>query len=147
MGHRFYEDLHAYRDHRGTLVVVCVLAMVVQLARIGVIWMLVQALSLPVNIGTVLITGPVVFAALVLPVSLNGIGVREAVFVYFLRDQATTPEAVALGFAFFAVGTATALVGAGVLGVRFARYGARGIARHRAIDPPVADIDRDTALP
>ncbi len=130
--------------------VVCVLAMVVQIARIGVIWMLVQALDLPVDVGTVLITGPVVFAALVLPVSLNGIGVREAVFVYFLRDQATTSEAVALGFAFFAVGTATALVGALVLVVRFVRYGVRGVRPHTKIDEPSDGPElgnRDTALP
>ena len=140
-GQRFYEALHAYRDHRRTLVAVCGLAMIVQIARIGVIWMLVQALDLPVNVGVVLVTGPVVFAALVLPVSLNGIGVREAVFVYFLRDQVSTSEAVALGFAFFAVGTATALVGAVVLGVRFVRYGARGVRRRTEIEPP-AEHDR-----
>lgn len=150
VGQRFYEALHSYREHRGTLVVVCVLAMVVQIARIGVIWMLVQALDLPVDVGTVLITGPVVFAALVLPVSLNGIGVREAVFVYFLRDQTTTSEAVALGFAFFAVGTATALVGALVLVVRFVRYGVRGVRPHTKIDEPSDGPElgnRDTALP
>jgi uncharacterized protein (TIRG00374 family) len=142
-GQRFYEALHTYRDHRRTLIAVCGLAMIVQIARIGVIWMLVQALDLPVNVGVVLVTGPVVFAALVLPVSLNGIGVREAVFVYFLRDQVNTSEAVALGFAFFAVGTATALVGALVLAVRFVRYGARGVRRRTEIEPPSEPADRD----
>ena len=141
-GQRFYEALHSYRDHRGTLVAVCGLAMVVQVARIGVIWMLVQALELPVSVGVVLVTGPVVFAALVLPVSLNGIGVREAVFVYFLRDQVPSSEAIALGFAFFAVGTATALVGALVLLVRFVRYGARGVARRTQIEPPSGPVDQ-----
>ena len=141
-GHRFYEALHSYRDHRGTLVAVCALAMVVQVARIGVIWMLVQALELPVSVGVVLVTGPVVFAALVLPVSLNGIGVREAVFVSFLRDQVPSSEAIALGFAFFAVGTATALVGALVLLVRFVRYGARGVARRTQIEPAADPLDQ-----
>ena len=83
-----------------------------------------------------------VFAALVLPVSLNGIGVREAVFVYFLRDQVPSSEAIALGFAFFAVGTATALVGALVLLVRFVRYGARGVARRTQIEPPSGPVDQ-----
>ncbi len=147
MGERFYDALHSYRDHRGTLVVVCGLAMVVQIARIGVIWMLVQALDLPVNVGVVLVTGPVVFAFLVLPVSLNGIGVREAVFVYFLRDQVSTSEAVALGFAFFAVGTATALVGALVLVARFVRYGVRGVRPHTEIDKAGDDPDIPTATP
>ena len=58
-------------------------------------------------------------------------------------------EAIALGFAFFAVGTATALVGALVLLVRFVRYGARGVARRTQIEPPDPvdqpdESDRDT---
>ena len=61
--------------------------------------------------------------------SLNGIGVREAVFVYFLRDSTTRRQAFALGVAFFAVGAATALVGALILGLRFVRYGAERCVR------------------
>ena len=60
-------------------------------ARVGVIWMLVRALGLDVPDSVLLLAGPVVFAALALPVSLNGIGVREAVFVYFLHGHADPP--------------------------------------------------------
>jgi uncharacterized membrane protein YbhN (UPF0104 family) len=98
--------------------------------RIVMIWMLARALHLPVPMSTAFVTGPVLFAALILPVSLNGIGVREAVFVYFLRDSTTTAQAVALGVAFLVVGSATALVGALVLAVRFLRHGA-GVLRPR----------------
>ena len=139
VGRRFYDALHAYRDHRGTLVAVGLLALAVQLARVGVIWMLVRALGLDVPDSVVLLAGPVVFAALALPVSLNGIGVREAVFVYFLHGHAGRSEAIALGLAFFAVGTLTALGGAAVLVVRFVRYGV-GAVRPRAEigEPPTA---------
>ncbi len=138
-GRRFYDALHAYRDHRGTLVAVGLLALAVQLARVGVIWMLVRALSLDVPDSVVLLAGPIVFAALALPVSLNGIGVREAVFVYFLHGHAGRSEAIALGLAFFAVGTLTALGGAAILVVRFVRYGV-GAVRPRAEigEPPTA---------
>lgn len=141
-GHRFYEALHAYRAHRGTLVAVGLLALVVQAARVGVIWMLVRALGLHVPDGVVLLAGPVVFAALALPVSLNGIGVREAVFVYFLHGHAGRPEAIALGLAFFAVGTLTALGGAAVLLVRFVRHGAGAVRPRTEIpDPPTVKGD------
>jgi len=123
VGQRFYDALHAYREHRATLIAVGLLALVVQILRVGVIWMLVRALNLDVPDSVVLLAGPVVFAALALPVSLNGIGVREAVFVYFLHGHAGRPQAIALGLAFFAVGTLTALGGAAVLVVRFVRYG------------------------
>ena len=78
-GGRFYEALHTYRGHRRTLALVGTLALVVQLARVGVIWLLTRALSLDVPDSVILLTGPVVFASLALPVSLNGIGVREGV--------------------------------------------------------------------
>ena len=48
---------------------------------------------------------------------------REGVFVYFLHGYAARPQAVALGLAFYAVGTITALGGAAVLIVRFIRHG------------------------
>jgi hypothetical protein len=142
VGQRFYDALHAYRDHRATLVVVGLLALGVQLARVGVIWMLVRALHLDVPDSVVLLAGPVVFAALALPVSLNGIGVREAVFVYFLHGHSGRPEAIALGLAFFAVGTLTALVGAAVLVVRFVRYGVGAVRpRTEIAEPPTAKGD------
>jgi hypothetical protein len=104
--------------------------------------MLAQALGLHVPDSVVLLAGPVVFAALALPVSLNGIGVREAVFVYFLHGHATRPEAIALGLAFFAVGTLTALGGAAVLVVRFVRYGVGAVRPRTEIgEPPGAKGD------
>jgi glycosyltransferase 2 family protein len=137
---RFYAALHAYRTHRRTLAVVGLLALAVQAARVGVIWMLVRALGLDVPNSVILLAGPIVFAALALPVSLNGIGVREAVFVYFLHGHTSKPQAVALGLAFFAVGTLTALVGAGILVVRFVRYGIDSIRPRTEIgEPPRAD--------
>jgi glycosyltransferase 2 family protein len=142
VGGRFYEALHAYRAHRGTLVAVGLLALLVQAARVGVIWMLARALGLDVPDSVLLLAGPVVFAALALPVSLNGIGVREAVFVYFLHGHATRPEAIALGLAFFAVGTVTALGGAAVLVVRFIRYGFGAVRPRTGIgEPPGAKGD------
>ena len=135
-GERFYDALHSYRMHRGTLAAVFVLALLVQALRIGVILLLVEALGLGdvVPTSAVVATAPVLFAALILPVSLNGIGVREAVFVAFLSDWTTSAQAIALGVLFFAVGAATALVGALLLLVRFVRYGVAAVRPRRRIE-------------
>jgi glycosyltransferase 2 family protein len=133
-GERFYHALHAYREHTAALAAVCALALVVQAARVGTIWMLVKALSLDVPAAEIYATGPVLFAALILPVSLNGIGVREAVFVSFLRDSTTPEEAIALGVLFFAVGTATALGGSLILALRWLRYGVSAVRPRTQID-------------
>ena len=146
-GERFYDALHTYRGHKGTLALVGVLALVVQLARVGVIWLLTRALGLDVPDSVILLTGPVVFAALVLPVSLNGIGVREGVFVYFLHGYAARPQAVALGLAFYAVGTITALGGAAVLAVRFARHGIGAVRPRTQIGGSGPEPDLTAAPP
>ena len=112
-----------------------------QLARVGVIWLLTRALSLDVPDSVILLTGPVVFASLALPVSLNGIGVREGVFVYFLHGYAARPQAVALGLAFYAVGTITALGGAAVLLVRFIRHGMGAVRPRTRIEGPEPEPD------
>ena len=114
------------------------LALVVQFARMGMIWMLVQALGLDVPGGVQVrgaAAGPVLFAALSLPVSLNGIGVREAVFVYFLRDSTTERrEAIALGVAFFAVGPRRRWSARWSCGLRFVRYGAEAVRPRTQIE-------------
>ena len=133
-GQRFYDALHAYREHRAALATVFLLALAVQAIRLATIVMLVRALDLDVPAGAAFATGPVLFAALILPISLNGIGVREAVFVAFLRDWTTPAEAVALGVAYFAVGAATALVGGAILCVRFLRYGMSAVRPHTRIE-------------
>jgi uncharacterized protein (TIRG00374 family) len=143
-GQRFYDALHEYRDHRATLGAVCGLALLVQVVRVGTIWMLVQALQLEVPVWEIFAAGPVLFAALILPVSLNGIGVREAVFVSFLRDSTTAEQAIALGVAFFAVGTATALVGAPILLVRWVRYGIHAVRPRRQIEDEQPELQSAT---
>ena len=54
--------------------------------------------------------------------------------MYFLRDQTTSPQAIALGVAFFAVGAATALIGVLVLLLRFVRYGVEAVRPRTGIE-------------
>jgi hypothetical protein len=56
------------------------------------------------------------------------------VFVSFLRDSTSAEQAIALGVAFFAIGTATALVGALILGLRWLRYGVNAVRPRTQID-------------
>ena len=57
-------------------------------------------------------------------------------FVSFLRDSTTAEQAIALGVAFFAVGTATALAGAPILLVRWVRYGVQAVRPRTQIEDP-----------
>jgi hypothetical protein len=60
--------------------------------------------------------GPLFFLILLLPITLNGIAVREAFFVSFLGTVGVDPDAAfAAGFLFFLVTTALALPGGVIL--------------------------------
>ena len=126
-----YEGLHAYRDYPRALAWVFVLAIVAQLLRVLTVAVLVRGMGLDVGFGTLLLLCPVLFLVTIVPISLNGVGLREATFVVVLASVSVRREdAFVLGLAFFAVGVLTALLGAGVL-LRRSLAG-RGSCRSRA---------------
>ncbi len=77
---------------------------------------------------------PVLFLVTVVPVSLNGIGLREATFVVVLAGADVGREdAFALGLAFFAVGVLTGGLG----GLALLRRAIAGQRRGTAGSSPV----------
>jgi uncharacterized protein (TIRG00374 family) len=107
-----YHALHAYRGHPGALGLVFLLGVVAQGMRAISIWFLAQGMDLGLGFATLLVLCPVLFLVTIVPVSLNGIGLREATFVVVLRGADVGREdAFALGLAFFAVGVLTGALG------------------------------------
>jgi hypothetical protein len=88
--------------------------------------------------------GPLLFLVLMVPFTVNGLGVREAFFVAFLaRFGVDSDAAFATGFLFYAVTMATALPGAVLLLTGGFRRGAAdqepaGAATGRPADEEVA---------
>jgi uncharacterized protein (TIRG00374 family) len=107
-----YRALHAYRSHPGTLAWVFALGVVAQGMRAVSIGFLAQGMGLDLSFATLLVLCPVLFLVTVVPVSLNGIGLREATFVVVLGSAGVSREdAFALGLAYFAVGVLTGALG------------------------------------
>lgn len=74
------------------------LSLVIQLAVVGINYLIGEALGLTIPMGFYFVFTPLVMAASSLPISLNGLGVREGAYVFFLL-QAEVDEAKALAFA------------------------------------------------
>ena len=69
-------------------------------------------MGLDLSFATLLVLCPVLFLVTIVPVSLNGIGLREATFVVVLGGAGVSREdAFALGLAYFAVGVITGALG------------------------------------
>jgi uncharacterized protein (TIRG00374 family) len=120
-----YHALHAYRGHPGALGLVLLLGIAAQGMRAISIWFLAQGMHLGLGFASLLVLCPILFLVTIVPVSLNGIGLREATFVVVLRGADVGREdAFALGLAYFAVGVLTAGLG----GLALLR---RAVAAHR----------------
>jgi uncharacterized protein (TIRG00374 family) len=111
-----YEAMHSYRERPRTLGAVMGATVVFQLMRILSIWLCAEAVGLSLSPLVFVILGPLLFLVMMIPFTINGLGVREAFFVVFLaRFDVAADPAFATGFLFFAVTVSTSLPGALIL--------------------------------
>jgi glycosyltransferase 2 family protein len=88
-------------------------ATVYQLSPVLAAWFATRALGLHLPMFALLAFTPVVAIAQVLPLSLNGLGIREGAFVLFLGPLGvSTGQAVAVGLIVYALTLAVSLLGA-----------------------------------
>lgn len=108
-----------FRDQRGLIVRLVTLAAFVQVARIGVHVLVARALGLSIALPYFFLFVPLLAVIVSLPISLNGIGVREgAGVVLFGLVGVGRAEAFALQFTTYLVAVAVSLLGGLVFLVR-----------------------------
>jgi uncharacterized protein (TIRG00374 family) len=102
-------------SHTRLLLTSTALSFLVQLANVALLWLVGQAIDAPVPASYYGIVVPMVTLLTLLPVSLNGMGVREGGMVLFLAPLGI-PSATALSLAFlwFSVFVVVSLFGAGI---------------------------------
>jgi uncharacterized protein (TIRG00374 family) len=111
-----YDGIHGYRDHVGTLAVVSVVTLAMQLTRVFAIYASARAVGIPLSPLPYVVLGPLLFLVMLVPFTVNGLGVREAFFVSFLGKLGISADAAfACGFLFFILTILLALPGLGVL--------------------------------
>jgi glycosyltransferase 2 family protein len=97
-----YEGIHAYREDGRSLVVVCLVTTLAQASRIVAIWASAEAVGIHLSIRPYIVLGPLLFLVMLVPFTVNGLGVREAFFVSFLGNlHVGADSAAATGFLFF----------------------------------------------
>jgi uncharacterized membrane protein YbhN (UPF0104 family) len=102
-----------------TLIESTLLSVLVQAAGVLILWCLGTGLGLDVPIAYYAVLGPMVSLLMLLPVSVNGMGVREGATVLFLLPLGVDePAALSLAFLWFTTGIAGSLVGGVVYLVR-----------------------------
>lgn len=129
---RVLPELHAFRPHRVALLGVYLLALLVQAMRVWTHVEVARAMGIPLGTERILdlyVLVPVLGMAIVLPISFNGLGVREWVASrLFPQIGIAAPTAFALELATWLVQVAVSLVG----GLLFAWQLGRGRLGRRA---------------
>jgi hypothetical protein len=111
-----YDGLHGYRDHPGTLLEVAAITTAAQLTRVLAIYASSRAVGIHLGVLPYVVLGPLLFLVMLVPFTVNGIGVREAFFVSFLGKLGVDHDpAFACGFLFFIMTILLALPGVAVL--------------------------------
>ncbi len=89
--------------------------MVVQVSNVWLVWLIGEALGAGVPLHYYFVFVPMVSVLTLLPVSVNGMGVRKGAVVLFLAPLGVLPTiATALAFLWFAIFAATGLLGGAV---------------------------------
>jgi uncharacterized membrane protein YbhN (UPF0104 family) len=111
-----YDGIHGYRDHPKTLALVAAASIFLQLSRVLAIYASGRAVGIHLSVLPYIVLGPLLFLVMLVPFTVNGIGVREAFFVSFLGNLHVDADAAfACGFLFFVMTVMLALPGLAVI--------------------------------
>ena len=98
-----YDGLHNFRNHRGVIVRAMLLSITGQCVSLFVVYLMGVALGAPgESLPYFFLLIPVVHLISMLP-SLNGLGIREVAYVYFLKSHIGTEKAAAVGILWLAL--------------------------------------------
>src|SRR6185503_17234534 len=92
---KVYDGLHAFRFHKPTIAAAMGLSVVGQSVSVFVLYAMALALGAHAAIAYFFLLVPVVHLVSMLP-SLNGLGIREGAYVYFLSPYIGKEYAAAL---------------------------------------------------
>jgi uncharacterized protein (TIRG00374 family) len=112
---RLKDWVHSFRfnvRHPGMLAGVFIISFLIQFADISLYRLVAVAIQLPVKLSDLFLFVPLLYLAVLLPLSVNGIGIRESVFVIFSTSWGiTSADAVAFSLTVFTLNLAGSLVG------------------------------------
>jgi len=107
--------LRRFRNHMGKVVTCFVGAILVQLLTVIFAWATARALGIPIHAYDLAVVVPLAGVVQMLPVSVNGFGVREAMYsVYFTRIGLPIESAILLSLTTTAIVMVYSLTGAAV---------------------------------
>lgn len=107
---RIYDGLHGFKRHKGVVAEAMLLSIVGQSVSIFVLYLLSTAIGAKANVLYFYMLVPIVHLVSMLP-SINGLGIRENAYVFFLKPYIGAQNAFALGVLWLALLFLLSLIG------------------------------------
>jgi hypothetical protein len=128
--------VHAYRGRPRLLLGAFALTLAVQAVRVLAIWLCGRAAGVELSPRPFYVMGPLLFLVALIPFTVNGLAVRESLFVAFLGGLGVPAnEALVTGLLYFLLSIALAVPGALILAVEAGRRPTRTAGAQRL--PPL----------
>ena len=114
-----YDTFHIYRYHRRESIEILALSFLAQVIAILYYPLIAYSFGLDVPFVYFLVVIPIITVILMLPISIGGIGVREAAFIFFFKNVGVLPyEAVSMSIVAFGLTIIWSLIGGVVYALR-----------------------------
>src|SRR3989338_9659804 len=107
---KLYNALNAYKEHKIIIAQLIGISLLAQLIAVVAIYIVIKSLSQEMSFLTLFLIIPLVSVASMMP-SINGLGVREGAFVYFLKEFISRESAVAVSILYLAIILIMSLIG------------------------------------
>ncbi len=107
---RIFQIIEGIRKAKISVVYILVLSLIIQFMSIGVIFLLSKGLSLHIAFTVLIVVVPIIFVVSLFP-SINGLGIREGAYVYFLGEMVGKGNAFALSLLFLSLTLLLSLIG------------------------------------
>ena len=112
----FYNSLRAFRSNTTTVILVFLLSYLFNFVSIPTIYTISSSLGLQISIWYLFITIPLIQVILVVPVTINGYGFREGLYVLFYTPAGiSSSEAVGFSITVSVITFMTYILGAGFI--------------------------------
>jgi uncharacterized protein (TIRG00374 family) len=121
---KFYQAVKIYKSKRKTIIIGIAYSVLVQMVITVINYFIAKGLSIPVPFSALLAYIPIITIISLIPLTINGLGLREASYVYFFSlIGITESEAFSISLVYLAISVITSSIG-GIVFV-FLRRGTR----------------------
>ena len=111
LAQKAYTSVNTYRNHKKKILQMLIFSIAAQFIAFSAVYILSNSLSVYIPFGKILLVMPIIAALCMLPLTLNGLGLREWAFVFFFSPNVGEAAALSFSLLYLAMFLSASLIG------------------------------------